>query len=226
MNRTARPGNQTELMNVMLQYRPQYRHRGFTFVELMIGIVVTSIVLTALAVFTFGVGQSWQESDSAQSAFLAGSVGVDRLNSIVRAAQMIDPSPINGSLDNSTSPASCMLWTDNYLIDGHIQYCEMTLLQYDETNQRLVKYSLPQTANNANTQVAGLMSSASFKALPNIVETSVVNSVTGCQIFSINPGSSTPRPSLEFVLQLKTNKGSSSSLVYTTATVRCPETAD
>jgi Tfp pilus assembly protein FimT len=199
---------------------------GFTFVELMLGIVVTAIVLCALAVFTFGVGENWEQSDSAQSAFLAGSAGVNRLDTLTRNAQGIDPSPTNGSLDNSTSPASCMFWTDNYLSDGHIQYCEMTLLQYDQANQRLVKYTLPQNASNAGTQSSSLMPAASFKALPNVVETAVVHDVAACQIFTVNAGSISPRPSVEFILQMKTASGSSGTLIYTTATARSPEIAD
>jgi len=66
------------------------------------------------------------------------------------------------------------------------------------------------------------MSPASFLALPNVVETPLVHDVTACQIFALNAGSASPRPSLEFVLQMQTSNGSSKTLVYTTATLRAP----
>jgi Tfp pilus assembly protein FimT len=197
-------------------------HRGFTFVELMMGIVVTAIMMAALAVFAFGVGDNWEDTDQAQSAFLAASAGVDRLNLLVRSAQLIETSPTTGSLNNSTGPASCMIWTDNNPADGLIQYSEMTLLKYDQTNQRLVKITIPSTASNAATQAASLLSDASFAALPNTIITPVVNDVSACQIFSVNPTSTTLHPSLEFVLQMKTSNGSSAELVYSTVTLRGP----
>jgi prepilin-type N-terminal cleavage/methylation domain-containing protein len=206
----------------MDRFNSHRRRRGFTFVELMVGIVVTSMVLCALSVFVFGVGENWQNSDTAQSAFLAGSMGVDRLTRLVRSAQMLDPSPTQGSLDNSTAPATCMLWTDNYEADGSIEYCEMTCLQYDQANQRVVAYSIPQTASNAATQTASLMSAASFRALPNVVETPLIHDVSACQFFSIAPTSTTLRPSLEIVLQMTTGDGSSKTLIYETATLRAP----
>jgi hypothetical protein len=195
--------------------------RGFTFVELLLGMIVTTIVLGALAVFTFAVSENWRTSDSAQSAFLAGSMGVDRLNQLVRSAQAIDSNPTNGSLTNATAPAACMLWTDANA-DTLIEYSEMTLLKFDQANQRLVAYAIPSTAANATTQTATLMTAASFLALPNVVATPIVHDVSACQIFSINAGSASPRPSLEIILQMKTSNGSSQTLVYTTATLRGP----
>lgn len=189
--------------------------------ELMIGIIVTSIVLCALAVFIFGVGENWEASDSAQSAFLAASMGVDRLNFIVRSAQMIDANPTPGSLDNSSSPAACMMWTDVNL-DGAIQYSEMTLLEYDSAQHLLAQYVIPATANNATTQVSAIMNAASFIALPNIVRIPVVHDVTACEIHSINATRTSIRPSLEFVLELATGSSSSKTLVYATSALRAP----
>jgi hypothetical protein len=188
----------------------------------MIAIVVISMVMLAVSTFVFGVAENWQQSDGAQSAFLAASGGVDRLNEMIRQAQRIDTNPMNGTSDNSGSPAACMLWTDNYINDGLIQYSEMTLLKYDPAKQALVEYTIPTTASNAGTQVGSLMTASSFAALPNVVETPLVHDVTSCRIYTLNPGSSTPRPSIEMILQMGTSNGSSNTLVYTTATLRAP----
>jgi Tfp pilus assembly protein PilW len=196
------------------------RAKAFTFVELMLGIVVTSIVLAALGGFTTSVGQYWRTSDSAQSAFLAADMGVDRLNMLVRSAQMIGSAVANGSLDNSAPAASCMLWTDDN-VDGKIQYSEITLLQFDPVNQRLVEYTIAPTATNATTQVASLMSAATFLSLPNVTATAIVHELGACEIYSVNSAAGV-RPSLEFVLQMQTSDKSSASLVYMTAALRGP----
>jgi type II secretory pathway pseudopilin PulG len=191
-------------------------------VELMIAIVVLSTMMLAVATFVYGVSDNWQQSDSAQSAFLAASGGVDRLNVMLRQAQQIDSNPINGTLDNSGSPAACMLWTDTNG-DGLIQYSEMTLLKYDPASQMLAQYTIPATATNAATQAGSLLSSSSFAALPNVIETPLIHDITACQIFTLNPSSTTPRPSVEAILQMATANGSSKTLVYATATLRAPE---
>lgn len=206
----------------MPQRRRQLRPPAFTFVELMIAIVVTSTVMLAVATFVYGVGENWQQSDNSQSAFLAASGGVDRLNVMIRQAQRVDTNPSHGTLDNSGSPAACMLWTDNYIADGLLQYSEMTLLKYDAAKQTLSQFTIPTTASNAATQTGSLLTASSFAALPNVVETPLIHDVTACQIYTINASSTTPRPSVEVILQMATSNGSSKTLVYTTASIRAP----
>jgi prepilin-type N-terminal cleavage/methylation domain-containing protein len=218
--------------------------RGFTFVELMIGIVVTALVLVALSTFLFAVGQNWEDSDTAQSAFLAACSGADRLNQLVRSAQEIGPNPTSGSLDNSTPPAACVLWTDTNG-NGVIEYDELTLLEYDPSSQSLVAFSIPTTATNAATQPGSLPSVASFQALPNmtqsassltgsayvsltnILKTPVIHSVTACQIFAIPPNAAThpSNASLEVILQMANGSSQTfeaANVVYLTSTVRAP----
>jgi hypothetical protein len=52
----------------------------------------------------------------------------------------------------------------------------------------------------------------------------VVSDVTACEIVSIPPVNTAARPSLEFILQMKTTDGSSGTVVYTTVTPRAPAT--
>jgi len=44
------------------------RRRGFTLVELIIGMVVTAMVMLALSVVTFAVANGWQSAEAADNA--------------------------------------------------------------------------------------------------------------------------------------------------------------
>ena len=201
----------------MLRKADYPRHHGFTFVELMIGIIVTSIVLCALSVFTFGVSQSWTQSESTQSVSLTGTMTVERLNQFVRSAQMIEPNPTPGSLDNSTSPATCMLWTDSN-VDGKIEYSELAVFQYQSATDSIVEYT-----TTATTYCATLPSDTAFLSSPNIIATTVANHVTACQFFAINAASTTQHPSLEMVFKIASSSSAiPDQMVYNTATLRAP----
>lgn len=200
----------------------QVRHRGFTFVELVIGMVVTTIVLCALGMFTFGVGENWTQSDSAQSAFLQETMAVERLSHMIREAQLAETNPTIGSMDNSAPPATCMIWTDSNL-DGHIQYCELAVLQYIPATQKVVEWAIPATASNALSTTTSFMSDATFLALPNVASTTIADNVLACRFFSIPGVNPTQLPSLEVVLKIQSNNPAvASQVVYTTVALRAP----
>jgi Tfp pilus assembly protein PilW len=196
--------------------------RAFTFVELVIGMLVTSIVLSALAVFTFGVSDNWTQSDSSQSAFLRQTMAVERLRHMLREAQLTETNPTPGSLNNSTTPAACMLWTDANG-DGHIQYSELSMLQYIPATQKLVIWSIPATSSNASQTTLSIPSEASFLALPNVASAPLADNIQACQIFCTPGSSPTLLPSIEVILEIPgSNSSMSSQLLYTTVALRAP----
>jgi hypothetical protein len=217
---------------------------AFTFVELLLGMVVTTMVLGAMMVFTLGVGQGYTQSESAQSVFLSGNMAVDRIQHVIRSAKLIDTNTlVTGSMDNSTPAASCMFWRDDGSVlftdgssgtiaannDGKIQFSEMGLLQYDQSTSTVWEYNVQWPAGWSAAQITAanwtseppipMMASASFKSSAHVAATPLAHNVKACQFFII-PGTGTQRPTLEFVLQI--NNGQASTVEYGAATLRSP----
>jgi len=194
----------------------------------MLGLVVSAIVVTALAAFATGVGQGWTASESAQSVELQGIMATDRIDRVVRAAKMFDSSSaVTGSLDGTGSPATLMLWAnDDTTNDGKIQFSEMAMLQFDSATNTLREY-YPNLggASDWTASPAVLMSPATFTVNPYVVSTYKIlaHNVIGCQLFAISPASSTQKPSIEYVLKI--SNGNSSTTVYQTCTLRGPNTS-
>ena len=60
--------------------------RGFTLIELLIGMIVTTMVLTALSVVTFAVATTWQAAESADAASVTGTQVQSRMTQWFRPA--------------------------------------------------------------------------------------------------------------------------------------------
>lgn len=206
--------------------------RGFTFVELMIGMVVTAVVLSALSVFTAAVAAHWETTEAGQSAFLSASLSVDRVSRIVRAAKFLDPAAATGSLDNSTPPAACMCWARDANNDGKMQPSELGLFAYDAASASVLWYTVQYPAGwtparvavaDAPLSPAVLPTPAAFLSNPYAAAVPVAHHVVGCQLIPQPVTGPGQRPGLEVVLQVDT--GRSQTLVYSTATLRGPNGA-
>jgi prepilin-type N-terminal cleavage/methylation domain-containing protein len=190
---------------------------GFTLVELMVGIVVTSLVLSAMSFFLFGVGDIWHQTDAGQSIYLAANRATDRIDRLVRGAKLLDPDFTPGT---GATPAACMIWAADNNGDGEIQLSEMVLLQYDPITQTLFQYAIPASVTpNPDTTSVTLLSPAAFIATAGVVATPIVHNVTACT-FNVVPADliTANAPILEVVMTV--SDGRSSTTVYSTAAVR------
>lgn len=224
--------------------RVRHFRRGFTFVELLVGMIVTAVVLSAMAAFTYGVAEGWSQGESAQTVFLAGSMAADRFNHAIRSAKLIDPNRlVNGSSDNTTPAATCMYWRDDGTVllndgtskfiagnsDGKIQFSEMAMIQFDQATKTVWEYTVQFPAAFTNAQIASVDSTQSpplplptanvFKASSYVVAKAIAHNVSACQFYLV-PGTSAQRPMLEFVLNI--DDGKASTVQYGAATIRCP----
>jgi hypothetical protein len=202
--------------------------RAFTLVELMVGMVVTLLVLSAMSVFLFGVGDVWQQTDPGQSIDMTANRATDRIDHLVRSAMYLDPNFTPGTSDNIGNPAACMVWTESNG-DGQIQFAEQSLLQYDPSTQTLYEYTVqfpstwtPAQQTAANITLSQLMTPTAFAASANVVAVPVAHDVTSCTFNVVTPAASTGiRPTLEVVLTL--SDGRSGTTIYHTSAVRSPE---
>jgi hypothetical protein len=220
-----------------------------TFVELCCGMVVTAMVLGALAALWVAVGTAWRGSATSQAVASTGSQASLRLESAFRQTRFV----INydtGSLDNSTAtPAWAFVWRGDFwnrpaqtaspadyatpLADGAVQVAELGLLQFDSASGKVYFYRARDAAlmtADQRLQASEVPTFAqlqkaetrdSFKALAFVDRTVVAEGVTALRINlpKVQPGS---RPVVEFTMKVARN--GMASTVYGTAVMRSPST--
>jgi prepilin-type N-terminal cleavage/methylation domain-containing protein len=158
---------------------PHARRPGFTLVELMMGLVITSLVMGALAALSFAMSRAWSQSESGQSSSISSHQAAIRLQNFLRQAKLVGLVRA-GSTNGSMSPGGCaMLWLRDDNADGKVQLTEIGLIEHDLTQKRVKLYQVKvpsgMTAdayNTANpvTSVAVTDSAApeNFKALATV----------------------------------------------------------
>src|SRR3954471_12376899 len=117
------------------------RQRGFTLVELSLGLLATAMVMGALAAFTTFVAKGWQESGGVQSLSLSSAAATLRIQEIVRNARLTGQ--YNAGALDGTSSAAVLLWMDDTNSDGVIQQNECAMLEYDATTRTILKRTVP-----------------------------------------------------------------------------------
>lgn len=213
------------------------RRRGFTLVELIIGMVITAMVLCALSVVTFAVSNGWQSADAADSSFVTGGQIQARIAQWFRPATAIGAVQ-HGSLTSSSNPASLFFWkTDvadvsNPTGDGKIEFNEIGLLRYDAASQQVRVYdasdwaswsAAAKTTANALAGTAYINSAANMSdfltACPNYHV--VMRDVSGMVINTVTAGD---KPLVEYVITLTDSDGAASTH-YGTVTLRAAQSA-
>src|SRR2546423_9591081 len=119
-------------MELLHARRFQLRRRpaGFTFVELMIGLVVTALVMGALAGLTTAVAQGWKQGDTTQTTTNVTTQTHLRVKRYLRAARLLGYCEV-GSLDNpNCAQAAELFWKGDANADNQIQFSELALLEY------------------------------------------------------------------------------------------------
>ncbi|HVT88408.1 MAG TPA: hypothetical protein VHD56_06115 [Tepidisphaeraceae bacterium] len=118
---------------------PKTSRRGFTFVELCFGLVVTSMVMMALGAFSLAMANAWKSAQKTQSITLAGNMTIKRLEDEIRNARLLGAVRA-GSSDGSATGAAIMIWKNDTNGDGFIQGNECEMIEHDTTNHTLVRY--------------------------------------------------------------------------------------
>jgi|GEM_PF-4628588 len=95
--------------------------RGFTFIELCLGLVTTSLVMSAAAAFMMGVATTWKASGDAQATAAESTQTNLKLQSFFRSCN---------ALGGSTT-ISVLVWRADNNGDNTIQSSELAALTYD-----------------------------------------------------------------------------------------------
>jgi type II secretory pathway component PulJ len=218
------------------------RRTGFTLAELMIGMLVTALVLAALAAFTSAVAEGWNQSDGTQDAALEAHQAYQRLNHYLSSALYI-AQPQAGS-----SSTSVFFWAnDNWNSDGINagdecpELGEMNLIQFDSTTNTIWLYQpIAPTAMNSSaltaastpqtySEITATSAPAAFLADEFYTQIPLAHDVTSASLDCIGINSTTQRPIVEVTMTLSktdaaTGQTTSTFTQYGSITLRAPTT--
>ena len=119
---------------------PAARSAGFTFVELCFGLVVTALVMGAVAAFTLATASGWQHGDEVEMTAGRTRQAATRLTRAVRDARLIGALQSGAINGNPVTPGAFILWVRDANNDGAIQGAECAMVEHDPVNDELRLY--------------------------------------------------------------------------------------
>ena len=198
------------------------RRRAFTFVELCLALVVSSIMLSALAAFTLAVGNYWRQSTGTQTAALTANQAIVRIQK-----RLFDAHRLGYCRAGSAgSPAAVVYWAADTNGDGSMQFTELRVLEHNPTDKTIDLYT-PVLVGGASddtwTSAEFTASNAVTRLTNGQTPTPVVSRVSAATFATEQAGSSTLFPTFQFWLQVEQPDGTSSN-EYGAATLRSAST--
>lgn len=210
---------------------------GFTFVELVLGMAVTTMALAAMAALMSAVSAGWKQQGAGQSTHLANRQAVARVDALLRPAKLTG-FVREGSLSSNTADAACVLfWRGDFAggtADRDIEFSEIALLEHDRPRKEIRYYQVVFPPNLSASQTAaadrkykhldllGATAASDFKALNYVVGRTVATGVTGATFYVNWPtGNAQQLPSVEY--QLVFDRGGTPSQAYGATTLRSPD---
>lgn len=216
---------------------PGYRERrqkatGFTFPELLLGMIVTAMVGLSCAAVALAVSTGWKSADESNSEFITRGRTTLYVQSLFQGAKRFGVVR-NGDLENpsaGTSAAAVLFWRADLNNDGKIQLKELALIQHSPADDQLLVYqaSFPSAAVESSqnitvdeTHLDYPSAPEGFIAQPYVSARIAARDVIGARFDAIHMGSTTQRLSLEFLLKMQLGEATDPpTYEYGTATLR------
>jgi hypothetical protein len=208
---------------------------AFTFIEMLIGMAITAVVLLALAGATLSVADTWVAADGSEQLDIQCAQIFNRLEHYLSPAKYIaQVQP--GSLTGTGAGGSLFYWAvDNYngVADEAPQLDEMAYIVHDPVAQTLwlwqpiplAQMNTTQLADAATTLTNAEFTNASwvttFKSISSA--TPLGHNVTGATFAVDDLTSTTQRPMVEITLALN-RAPQPTATQYNAIMLRAPDT--
>jgi hypothetical protein len=210
---------------------------AFTLMELVLGMIVTGLVMTAVSALLSAVAQGWEQSGDAQASSTYRVQAHARVQKILKGAKQIGAVRA-GSIDGSYQPAGVMLWAGDANGDNKVQFSELGLMVHEGgvgTSSGYVAYydvSYPAAWTAAQKTAADTPALAddeiyedsnidTFRSLANVRMTLLASNVVGA-VFTRTDGVNVVRPTLDYTLKFE--KNDTTELEYGAVALRTPTT--
>jgi prepilin-type N-terminal cleavage/methylation domain-containing protein len=200
------------------------RSRGFTLIELTMGMLIMVIIIAALGGLSLALSSGWKASETQDNLQVARRQTSTQMYYNVRSAKFIGYAAGDGL---SKKGAAVLFWKGDKDPGTIMRAYQVALIEHDVDTATLRMYQLPQTASGANTEfklgdIDEDCDVENFKKLTGI-SSQVIGRNVADVTFKLLPASSTRQTQcLEF--QIKYKSGEQQQLEYGTATVRGPQT--
>jgi hypothetical protein len=122
---------------------PRNRPAGFTLVELIMGIVLTTLVMSALSAVCLAVATGWRDAELTRSSWISGHGASSQLQRNLRDARYLGYVTPGDLTADPAVPASIVYWrADDFggAPDGKIQIGEMGLIEFDPATASIYCY--------------------------------------------------------------------------------------
>jgi prepilin-type N-terminal cleavage/methylation domain-containing protein len=202
--------------------------RGFTFVELSVGLVVVALVLTALAAFSLATAEAWKQGSTSNpvgngqtvaSVAVMSNLATTRINHELQDT-LCTGGYFPGTLTSSSGQQASLLvwWTDGG--NKSVDPSEVELIEYDATQHAVLRYRPGATPASCDyTTFSNNSFIATFKAAA-ATPIPIARNIDGMQIFVNTPSSSTQLPVVEYRLYFK--RDGHSQVAYGSVCLRSP----
>jgi hypothetical protein len=214
------------------------RAAGFTVMELTMGMVVTTLVMGAVAGLMSAAGQGWRQSGAAETSTSSATQVHLRLTRLFRSVRQIGYVK-TGSMGvvPAGSEAAALVWKSDANLDNKIQYGELAVIKFcysaDPKDALTIRqYEIVPTSAqpDVNAEIPStdyykaLYSSTfynQFMARTDLGYSVVARDVAAAQ-FHKTDGGTVIRPAMEYVLKLQ--RGATTEMEYGTVAERVPTT--
>jgi len=112
---------------------------GFTLVELMIGMAITTLTLGALAAITLAMSTSWRASSEETETAMIANITRASMDKHIRTARAVGAVE-TGSFDNTGPAAAMVVWVRDANEDNLIQLLELEMIAFNPTEKRVERF--------------------------------------------------------------------------------------
>jgi hypothetical protein len=196
-----------------------------TLVELVIGLVITGMVATAVGSLVTAVGSAWQAGDATTAEQMGTFQAETTLDRQIRPARYVGLAcGRSGTGTNAINP-SVLFWRVDDDGDTFADAYEITLLEQDPATATLRIWTLPASSADGRIRytvaaMANAANLATFKKLRGCASTVLLTGVTAANFAVCNGADASQGPSIEYTLTL--SRGGQTKNLYGTVTLRAP----
>jgi Tfp pilus assembly protein PilW len=116
---------------------------GFTLVELIMGIALTTLVMAALSAVCLAVATGWRDAELTRSSWVSGHGASSQLQRTLRDVRYLGYVTPGDLVSDPAVPASIVYWRGDDFggsTDGKIQVGELGLIEFDPATASLYCY--------------------------------------------------------------------------------------
>lgn len=122
------------------------RMPGFTAVELLMALSISSLVMLALSAILTSVAQGWTHTENARGYVMSESAGMLRIERLLRNCRLTGAHNA-GSIEGAATPAYLVLWAEDRQANGAMELGEIAILEHDPASRTVRLWEIPgQTA--------------------------------------------------------------------------------